>query len=204
MFFALFTQLSWNHDPALLSERFDVVVVPGCPSEDDGTVSTCQWQRARWAAELFHAGVAANVVVSGGAVYNPYNEADGLAAALEYLSVPSERIVRERSARHTDENAANSLALIQERGWESVAVASHGPHAVLVDKMMTEWGTEAFAIPLMGQVRDAAPRIELEPVADWRSPEEVDAERSKPAASLPTYLWRAVTSPVLTHAPPSR
>ena len=28
----------------------DVAIVPGCPSEADGTLSACQWRRAAWAA----------------------------------------------------------------------------------------------------------------------------------------------------------
>jgi hypothetical protein len=31
---------------------FDVVIIPGCPSEDDGSLSRCQMSRALWAARL--------------------------------------------------------------------------------------------------------------------------------------------------------
>jgi hypothetical protein len=198
----LLAQLAWTHEPSDFEQPFDVLIVPGCPSREDGHVSSCQWKRAFWAAELYHGGAVLNLVVSGAAVYNPYSEAEALAASLRYLGVPEDRIVLETQARHTDENAAYSLEICQDRGWESIAVASSGPHAVVMDKMLTEWGADAFGLPLVKDRSGAVPNIPLIETPGWRSPEEVDNERPRPSASLSGYLWKAISSPFLEHRPP--
>lgn len=68
------------------------------------------------AAALFHLGVAPLVVVTGGpAGPGEPPEADVMAAALEALGVPADRIVRERQARHTGENVTLGLDALAER-----------------------------------------------------------------------------------------
>ncbi len=195
---------AWKHSPdSFAAAPFDAVLVPGCPATDEGRVSPCQWRRASWAAELIHGGSADFVVVSGGAVYNPYVEADGLALALEALGVAPSRIVKEREARHTDQNAAFSLELLQERGWTRVAVASDGVHAVVIDKMLTEWtGLDVVALPVTRGAEAPLPVLQIPAVSGWLPPDQVDEDRPAPIFSLPVYFWKALTSPLLDHAPP--
>ena len=200
----LLAHIAWTHEPTELDRSFDALIVPGCPAELDGQIGDCLWRRASWAAELYHAGVADHIIASGAAVYTPHIEAEGLRLALLELGVPDQDIVIEAHARHTDENAAFSLALCQERGWTDIAVASDNVHAVIVDKMLTEWGVEdAYAIPLMAQRHDPPPDLQLAVVPDWLPPLEVDSRRA-PRASLKEYVWKGVTSPLLTHQPPER
>ncbi len=89
-------------------------MLPGCPAHAYGTVSECQSRRARWAAELSHAGSVDNFVTSGAAVYTPHVEAEALALAMVHLGVPADRIVLETQARHTDENAAYRQRIIEK------------------------------------------------------------------------------------------
>ena len=193
--------LAGTHEPTELDRTFDALIVPGCPADADGQLGDCLWRRASWAAELYHAGVVSNIVTSGAAVYTPHVEAEGLRRALLHLDVPADRIVVEPDARHTDENAAFSLLICQERGWTDLAVASDNVHAVIIDKMLTEWGAEAYAIPLMAERHPPAPDMKLREVAGWQRPELVDA-RVAPRASLGDYFWKGLTSPILTHQPP--
>jgi hypothetical protein len=90
---------------------FDAVIVPGCPSEDDGSLSRCQMARALWAARLWDLGWARNFITSGAAVHSPYVEADALAAALAALGVPADHIYVEPNALHTDEIVYYSLRI---------------------------------------------------------------------------------------------
>jgi hypothetical protein len=198
---------AWQHAPdAFSTSSFDAVLVPGCPANDDGTVSSCQWRRASWAAELFHGGSVDHVIVSGGAVYNPYVEAEGLAVALEARGVPTDRITLEPKARHTDQNAAFSLSIAEDRGWSRLAVASDGLHAVIMEKMLTEWSAELEVVALPVQsatMAEELPHLPLTPVADWLPPEQVDQDRPAPIFSLPNYIWKGLTSPVLEHEAPA-
>src|SRR3954467_14171611 len=85
---------------AVLDRRapFDVVIVPGCPSLDDGAMSPCQMSRAVWASILWKRGVASSFITSGSAVHSPYVEAEALAAGMVALGVPPERIWLEPNA----------------------------------------------------------------------------------------------------------
>jgi len=125
---------------------FDVVIVPGCPSEEDGSLSRCQMARAVWAAELWRSGWAHNFITSGAAVYTPFVEAEALAAALVALGVPPERIYLEPHALHTDENMVYSLEIVRRLGFHSVAVASNA--AALDCLMLRDWGQECRAYEL--------------------------------------------------------
>ena len=45
-------------DPAYTADApLDVVLVPGCPSQPDGTLSGCQWHRVGFAVQLWEDGV---------------------------------------------------------------------------------------------------------------------------------------------------
>jgi hypothetical protein len=121
-------------------DTVDVAVVPGCPSESDGSLSPCQARRAVWAKVLWERGQATHFITSGGAVHSRYVEAEGLAAALFALGVPAERIYLDPDALHTDENMYNSMRIARKLGFRRVAVASEGMQAEGGCRMMHDWG----------------------------------------------------------------
>jgi hypothetical protein len=125
-------------------QPFDVVIVPGCPSEDDGSLSRCQMSRALWAFRLWERGWARNFITSGAAVYTPYVEAEALAAALAALGVPPDRIWLEWNALHTDENMFYSLQIARAQQFRTVAVAADG--AVWDCRMLLDWGQTCRAL----------------------------------------------------------
>jgi hypothetical protein len=126
---------------------FDVVVVPGCPCEDDGSLSRCQMERAAWAHVIWERGWARNFIVSGAAVHSPYVEAEAIAEAMAALGVPGERIYLEPEALHTDENMYDSLQIARLLGLRSVAVTGEwsGPSGSC--EMMASWGQPCSALP---------------------------------------------------------
>jgi len=109
---------------ACIDDEHDVLLVLGCPSEEDGSPSGCQIERADIAAALHAAGYADRLIVSGGAVHNEFVEADALHDLLVARGVPSGVIVREPRAEHTDENIYFASRIMQERGWRSAFVVS--------------------------------------------------------------------------------
>ena len=117
---------------------FDVVIVPGCPSEDDGALSRCQLARAIWAAGLYERGWVTHFITSGSAVYSPYVEAEALAAAMTALGVPPERIYLEANALHTDENMYYSMRIARALGFRAVAVAAET--AIIDCRMLLDYG----------------------------------------------------------------
>jgi len=123
--------------------RFDAVIIPGCPSEDDGSLSPCQMSRAAWAAILWQRGLAGAFITSGAAVHSRYVEADAIAAGMVALGVPADRIWLEEDALHTDENMYFSLRIARALGFHSIAVASQKGHAAWSCRMLEDWGQTA-------------------------------------------------------------
>jgi hypothetical protein len=136
----------------LVTERpavpFDAVIVPGCPSEADGSPSFCQLGRAGEAALLWRHGWTTHFIVSGSAVHSPYVEAEAIAQAMTTLGVPPERIVLERDALHTDENVYYSLRVADELGFDKLAIASNEPFGSWMCGLMTSWGHTCSSIDM--------------------------------------------------------
>jgi hypothetical protein len=105
----------------------DAIEILGCPSNTDGTPSTCQRTRADLAVDLWDAGYASNFIVSGAATHNQWVEADALAALLEQRGVPAKQIFRDLRAMHTDENLYYSDKIMEAQGWSSAIVVSEDP-----------------------------------------------------------------------------
>jgi len=123
--------------------RFDAVIIPGCPSEEDGSLSPCQMSRAAWAAILWQRGLASAFITSGAAVHSRYVEADAIAAGMVALGVPADRIWLEPHALHTDENMYFSLRIARALGFHHLAVASQKGHAAWSCRMLEDWGQAA-------------------------------------------------------------
>ena len=168
--------------------RFDAVIIPGCPSEEDGSLSACQMSRAAWAAILWQRGVAGAFITSGAAVHSRYVEADAIAAGMVALGVPADRIWLEPNALHTDENMYFSLRIARALGFHRVAVASQKGHAAWSCRMLEDWGLTscgAFSVD-MDAVLASHPLqrlhgVHTDPMRDWQP--LVERERAIARAS---------------------
>lgn len=145
----------FHNSPPRIGQPYDAAVIPGCPSEADGSLSRCQKERAAWAAILWERGLASRFIPSGAAVYTPYVEAEHIAAAMTALGVPTDRIYLDPHALHTDENMRNAVRIARELGLQHLTVASHGPQAKGGCGMITGWGLSCTALPID---RDATQR----------------------------------------------
>ncbi len=160
---------------------FDVVIVPGCPSNPDGTVSVCQWRRAVWLAHLFEQGVAERAITSGSAVHNAFVESQGIRAGAVALGVPAEAIATETQALHTDENMAYSLHIAASLGYGPVAVATEGLQARGMCSMAEHWGVACTELALderlvRARLSEGLPTVRTDPVAEFRSVRERELE----------------------------
>lgn len=170
------------------AEPFDAIIVPGCPSAADGSLTRCQLRRAMWAVILWERGYARHFITSGGAVASPYIEADALAAAMTALGVPAERIYLDPHALHTDENIYNAWQIARQQGWSRLAVASDRGQAVGACEMLEEWhkscGAFSMDYVLVEQRLQAAPqlqaiRAEKVPAASFVPLKQREAERAR-------------------------
>lgn len=142
---------------------FDAVIVPGCPSELDGSPSFCQLGRAGEAALLWRRGWTTHFIVSGSAVHTPYVEAEAIAQAMTVLGVPADRIVLERDALHSDENVYYAMRVADDLGFDTLAIASNEPIGSWMCGLMTSWGHRCSSIDM-----DVAALREMMPAYDAR------------------------------------
>lgn len=185
-------------DPDLAAGPLDAVLVPGCPTRTDGTLSRCLWARTLQAHRLWEDGLTRRFVVSGNAAANPYLEAEALEAGLVALGVPRDAIVRETQALHSDENAAYTLAICEEHGWSRLGIVSHDGHAKGIRAMVRGWGHPAVAfgldVPAL-EARLAGPlpdvRVEPVPAHQWLplSDREDEIARRTGRGRRPHSLW---------------
>ena len=183
---------------ALQADPLDVVIIPGCPSKPDGTLTGCQWQRAIWGHLLYEDGVATHFITSGGAVRNRYIESEAIREGMIALGVPGDRIHTDTQALHTDENAGYGAAMADQLGYRRIGVASHGAQARGMRAMLAGWGwSDVDVFPMdfprvIKRLKQDLPDVRTEPVPaeEWLSMkdrERLIAERQGTRRRAPSW-----------------
>lgn len=117
---------------ACVSAAHDVIILLGCPNDDNGAPSACQKKRVDLGMSLKNAGWGSRFITTGGAVHNAFVEAETLKQLLVDKGVSASDIFVEPLAQHTDENIYYSTKIMESEGWESALVVSDDPgHLVM-------------------------------------------------------------------------
>jgi uncharacterized SAM-binding protein YcdF (DUF218 family) len=122
------------------------------------------------AAQLFHAGKAAHIVVSAGNL--PWDriiapEAHWIGQFLGELGVPADAVVLESKSRNTHENAAFTAPILAARGWRTVLLVTSADHMPRAMAIFRKTGIAATAAttdvyghePLYDNVLDFLPDV---------------------------------------------
>lgn len=143
----------------------DVIAVPGCGVRDDGSPSACLDRRVRAAVELWKAGRAPKIVLSGGRTGGPKAEAVVGAELAQTLGVPPGALKLEVEAQNTWGNAVYTARLLREPQrvlvvtdtghlWRATHLYAAHHAAVLGHAVATPWDDaawlalrEALAVP---------------------------------------------------------
>lgn len=157
-------QLYPYHPPDELPQAQAIVVLGGStannrpnwfePLDRNSTIS-----RVDTAAELFHAGRAPVIVVSGAALEGTVSEAQIMANSLRQLGVPNDAIIQESNSFTTYENAMYTADVLKERGIEHVLLvtsALHMPRSVGVFRKQQVNVTPASSPPQIVVPEDPA------------------------------------------------
>jgi len=153
---------------------FDVAVVLGAAVAADGGPSPALARRTRHGAALVLAGVAENLLLSGGVVRRGPAEAEVMHALAIAVGVPEARILVEPRSVNTLQNAENSLTLIRRRGWQRVMVVTDAYHLPRALYTFRRLGLEAAGAAAPGDVS---------PATGWPS-------WLREVAAFPGHLWR--------------
>lgn len=92
--------------PKQKRKKYEYAVLLGCPCHDDGSLSTSQIQRCNLAIKAFQKGFYKHLIITGGAVKNPYCESVAMEKYIhQKINIP---IQIETKARNTFANFANA------------------------------------------------------------------------------------------------
>ncbi|MBO9598744.1 MAG: YdcF family protein [Cohnella sp.] len=87
-------------------------------------------ERLDYAIALFHEGLYARIIVTGGlgTPDSRITDAEGAAKYLIARGVPEESVALENSSKDTYENLLFAQRIMQEQGWQSAAIVTHWYH----------------------------------------------------------------------------
>lgn len=142
----------------------DAIVVLGA-AQYDGRPSPVLEARLRHAVELYRAGLAGTLVVTGGKAEG--DRTTEAAAARDYAvahGVPPEAILAEDVGRTTVESLRGVAALFREHGLARGLFVSDRTHVLRVLRIATDLGIEAWGSPTPTSPVDADPTRRLEAI----------------------------------------
>ena len=107
----------------------DALVVFGGGLSPDGRLGISTRERVKHAWILFSERMADYIIITGGYRVAPdFEETALMARELAALGVPEERIIVDRRARNTYENARKAYAICQKRGFSRVILVTSPYH----------------------------------------------------------------------------
>jgi uncharacterized SAM-binding protein YcdF (DUF218 family) len=125
--------------------RFDAIIVLGTPADSDGNPTPQQLARVNEGVREYERGVAPRLILTGGAAYNRFVEAEVMARTAHAEGIPESAIVVEPEAKDTIENACYSVRIMKSHGWRSAEVVSSASHlaraGIIFSKLPLEWRT---------------------------------------------------------------
>ncbi|MEM9071940.1 MAG: YdcF family protein [Myxococcota bacterium] len=138
-------------DPAA---KFDAIVVAGCRAMPDGTPSMALRRRIERAVELWNAGMAPQIVFTGGVGDAPLSEASVSATYAESLGVPRSAMLLEERSTSTNENARFAAELLPRE--VAIIVVSDAYHVYRCERV---FGRHFESVRGVGSYGDTWPRI---------------------------------------------
>jgi uncharacterized SAM-binding protein YcdF (DUF218 family) len=131
--------------------HFDTIIVLGTPANPDGTPSPEQRERTLEGVREFKAGVAPNLILTGGPAHNQYIEAHVMATLAIAQGVPPSAVIEEDHAQNTIQNIFYSQRIMAQHGWTSAEVVSSPSHlprtALILEHFPLQWRTHPAPWP---------------------------------------------------------
>ena len=127
----------------------DVIVVLGSGLRRDGHAGPSLTRRSLRAAELWHQGLAPQIICTGGKTERaPRPEAEACRDILLEQGVPSGAITLENRSFSTEENAINTRAIMEAQGWQTALLVSDAYHMLRAQIIFRSQGIEAYISPV--------------------------------------------------------
>jgi uncharacterized SAM-binding protein YcdF (DUF218 family) len=125
----------------------DAAVVFGCKVYSDGSLSAALSDRVRSACDLYHDGLVAHLIMSGGPGRGDVHETEAMRDFAVKLGVPSDSILTDRMGLSTDETVTNTVPLFRKHGFTRVLAVSHFFHLPRIKLTYQRAGVDVFTVP---------------------------------------------------------
>ncbi len=122
----------------------DAIIVLGCAVWPGERPSPALYARIQHAVALYRAGYASHLILSGGLGTYPPTEAEAMRRVAAQAGVPAEALVLEEQSHSTEDNLANSGAIMQARGWKNAIVVSDPFHMYRAELIAHDLGMEVY------------------------------------------------------------
>jgi uncharacterized SAM-binding protein YcdF (DUF218 family) len=143
------------------AQQADVIIVLGAqvyPGERAGPVLSARIQHA---IELYRAGYAPRLILSGGlGTYAP-TEAEMMRRVMMSAGIPNDALFLEDQSHSTEENLAFSKKIMDAHGWRAAVIASDPFHLYRAETIARDLGMEAYGSPAVNSPNATVPRLRM-------------------------------------------
>jgi vancomycin permeability regulator SanA len=144
----------------------EAIVVFGARAKADGSPSDALADRVRTGCDLYRAGMAPLIIMSGGPGEGRTTEPQVMRAFAQTLGVPAAAIVEDAGGVNTEATVRNTARLL--RSPARILVVSHFYHLPRIKITYQHYGIEAFTVPSRNSVPLSMPfNIARESAAFW-------------------------------------
>ena len=127
---------------------FDVIIVLGAAQLAGDTPSPAIERRVATAAKLWHEKRAPYMLLSGGQTVSETPEARVMAKVAKETGIQADSVVMETRSTRTLENAAFSIKIMRNRGWEKALLVTDDFHMARALYCFTAMGMSASPAPV--------------------------------------------------------
>jgi len=110
------------------ARKADALVVLGAAAKTDGTPSAALKNRLDHAMQLYEAGLAPKIIMSGGIETNGVNEAEAMRNYVVARGVPASSVLVDQGGSDTDHTVADTIPMLSRLGAQTILVDSHYYH----------------------------------------------------------------------------
>ncbi len=147
---AAFAVLVWQVDALGRRDEArpaDAIVVLGARVNADGSPGSDLTSRSYHAVDLWQAGIAPNIICTGGYAGDRLSAAAVCGRFIAGLGVPRENIWLADGSTNTDEDAQRAAEIVSRNGWRSVVLVSHPLHLFRARWLFDRAGVNAVTSP---------------------------------------------------------
>ena len=125
---------------------YDIIVVLGNPARDDGKPSRVLRQRLQKCIDLFHAGYAPYIFMTGGAAHNSFIESEIMKEYCIERGVPGSCIFQDQLSMNTLDNAKNSLRILNKNDIHNIVIVTSRFHCKRAKLSFEKYGAQVDAV----------------------------------------------------------